>query len=823
MRGPAGGHDASVPEASRPPRSFPSAAALGLLAAAVVVLPLLRGGVGLVAEALALTVTGLAAGFTLWRSREVPWCALALGGVVLVVGLQLVPLPPAAHALSPGAQAVFRLSLEPLGAYPAWRPLTLDVPATSRELGKAVACLAAFVAAWSYAETRRRRSRLVEALGFSAAVVSVAVLGAGLLGWQPFLAGRVPFVNPNHLAGFLDLTAFVALGLAVRSHGQDRLVWGLTFAAASAVLFASLSRGGIVAYFVGLTIFAVLFLTRRREVPVRRRVAALAAFNGAGLCAAAYLALGPVEQELQTLASVTAQDAKIGLWPAGVRMIRDFPLVGVGRGAFASVFPAYKPDPTVLTFTHLENETLQPLIDLGLPGGLLLIGALGLLWLRAAVRKDLSAVEMGLVAGVAALLAHEQFDFSLELLGVAIPLSVSLGLLARGARVVRVPRWLARAALAVLLLGGAAGLGAAARLEADPATPIAEAPPERALELAKRAAVLRPGDYLPHAAAGARLWAAERCGEALPWLARATAFAPGVPEPHLYAARCLADRAPALARTEYRIAFVLGHPVLEEATERWTELDHLGELVPETGDGLLALGAQLLSRRPAEARQVFARAWEEYGERRALVPLGRAALATGERELALALARRVVEESPQDEDGHRLAAESLVALGQPAEARAALERGVGAVPGSPTLLSMLAARLVSERRYSEARRVAESMPVRTGAELAHREQLVAGALAAQGRLLEALEHAHVAAAALPESPGPLLQVAHLASDAGLYAEAIAALERAAALPGAASGAYADRLAAIRAKLADQEARRRDALLLPGAPSLPEED
>ncbi|HYD42337.1 MAG TPA: O-antigen ligase family protein [Anaeromyxobacter sp.] len=803
-----------MPEASRPPRSLPSTVGLALLAVAVVALPLLRGGVGLGAEGLALCVTGLAAGFTLWRSGEVPRCALALAAAVLLIALQLVPLAPAVHALLPGTEAVFRLSLEPLGEYPGWRPLTLDVPATARELAKAAAYLAAFVAAWTYAETRRRRGRLFAALGLSAAAVSVAALGAGLLGAQPFLAGRFPFVNPNHLAGFLDLGAFVALGLAVRSHGQHRLLWGLVFAGASAALFASLSRGGVAAYLVGLTIFAVLFLSRRRGVPVRRRAAVLAAAAGAGLSAAAYLALGPVARELQTLTAAPGQEAKLGLWPAAFRMIRDFPLLGIGRGSFATVFPAYEPDPTVLTFTHLENETLQPLVDLGLPGGLLLVGVLGLVWLRAAVRTDLSAAEMGLVAGVAALFAHEQFDFSVELPGVAIPLAVSLGLLARGARVVRAPPWLTRAAIVALLVAATAGLAAGARLGAEVEPSISDAPTERALALATRAAVLRPGDYLPHAAAGARLWAAERCGEALPWLSRAAALAPGVPEPHLYAARCLAERAPSLARTEYRTAFVLGLPVLDEATQRWTALEEVLELVPETGDGLLALASQLAVREPALARQVLARAWEEYGDRRALVPLGSAALASGDREAALDLARRVLDASPLDEDGHRLAAESLLALGRPDEARAALERAVGAVPGSTMLLRMLAGRLVAERRYSEARRVAETMPVRTASDLAQREQLVAGALAAQGRLPEALQHAEAAAAALPDSPAPLLQLAQLASQAGLHAEALAALERAAALPGAAPGAYAAQLAAVRAKLAERDARRRDALLAP---------
>lgn len=820
--GPGRRHHAAVLEATRPPRSLSSAAALVLLAVLILVLPMLRGGVGFAQESLALLLSVTTALLALWRSREVPWTALAMVAVVLVIGAQLVPLPPQVHALSPGAETVFNVSLRQLGEYPAIRPLALDIPATARELGKAVACLSVFLAAWSYSETRQRRSRLLDALGLSAAVVAIAVLGAGVLGYQPFLAARFPFVNPNHLAGFLDLVGFVALGLAVRTHGQDRLVWGVVFAASSAVLFATLSRGGIAAYFVGLAIFAVLFLGRQGEAPAHRRVAVLAGVTAIGLGAAMYLALGPLEEELQTL-KTASQEAKIAQWPAGMRMIRDFPVLGIGRGAFSTVFPAYKTDTSVLTFTHLENEPLQVLIDLGVPGGLLLVGLVGLVWVRAARRHDLSPAEIGLLAGTGALLSHDVFDFSLEVLGVALPFSAALGLLSRGSRVKAVRPWISRAGLATLGVVGAAGLGTAAVLDhTDPALSIAAAPPELATRRGVEAVLLRPGDYLPHAAVGARLAAARRCGDAMPWLARAVALAPGIPEPHVYAARCLVRVAPVMARAEYRLAYVLGRvEVLSEAAPLWTA-EELREVVPDTSDGLMALGDELArGRRFEEARQVFQRVLDEYEEPGAVLPLARLALNTGDEEGALTLARRRIREAPLDENGYAIAAQALLGLGDAADAHAVLQRGIEMVPNAPHLLGILATRLVAERRFSEARRTAELIPARTSVEVAIKEQLVATALAAHGRLPEAIEHAQSAAAAAPEDPGPLLQLAQLASEAGRYTDAVAALERASALPGAAPGAYADRLLVVRAKLEAQQQRQQESVLLPGASSLPE--
>ncbi len=777
-----------------PRRSTASTAGAALLGLLVVAAPLARGGVDWPVQ---LCLAALAALALLLLSRGSERAPLLSVPLLLVLGwsaLQVVPWP--------GGEAISH-----------------DPPASGRELGGAVAALLAFMAGWAVAGTRRRRELVLVAFGGSGLTVALVVLGAALLGLGPLLEPKFPFVNPNQLAGLLCLTAFPVLGLALRRTGQARLLWLMGFVLVVVTLFLSLSRGGIGAFFGGAAVF-LLLSTRRAaapgEPPHPWRWAAMAGLTAA-LGAVAYLALEPVVRELSTLRTAR-DDLKLELWRPALTMVREHPLGGIGRGAFLTVFPGLKTDPAAATFTHLENEWLQPLIDLGLPLGLLLVGTLGLVWLAAARRRDLSPVEVGLLAGTAALAAQNLVDFSLEFSGAGVPFMVALGLLTRGEWPLRLRwRWLAVGVVAAL---GAAGAGAlfwvAHPTEAE-ALAVVEAPSAaEAAVLAAEALRWHRADYLPAAAVGAR-WVLEgRCAPAMPWLTRAMTLNPTAAEPHQYAARCLAAAGQgALARREYRLALLYGSPTaLPEAAERFGAVEELLQVVPDTGDGLLGLGYLLLARqRPADAALVFRRMLDGALEARALVPLAGALLSAGELEEALLVAERRTAETPLDPEGWRLRAAVLTAEGYDEEAGAALEQGLGFSPGSPALVTALVYRSLSARRPAEAKRLAEGMSARTPTEQAQRQLLVAAAFSAQGRFGEAVERARSAVTALPDSAGHWMALAAYCQQAGRIDDALAAVERAASLPGQQREAYQARLDELAAARAAQSQRRMSDQLL----------
>src|SRR5574341_1004259 len=124
------------------PRSLRKTTAVVLLIGAVAIGALRYGGVE-PAVAAAIASAAIAALVLSWPrglprrgdrrrgepdSAELPLPLLPLGlaCATVVVGLQLVPLPPwLLHRLSPAAAALFAETLAPVGRWPSWRPVTL--------------------------------------------------------------------------------------------------------------------------------------------------------------------------------------------------------------------------------------------------------------------------------------------------------------------------------------------------------------------------------------------------------------------------------------------------------------------------------------------------------------------------------------------------------------------------------------------------------------------------------------------------------------------------------------------------------------------------
>ena len=776
----------------RPTPSRTHAAAALLVAGLVLAAPLARGGVDEWAVGAALAVATCAA---VLAAPRLPLPALLLTPPLLTVAVQAL-----------------------LGIW--GRSPSLDPPAAGRALAGDVAVLLTLAVAASVAGSRRRRERLVAAVAAAGAVVAVVVLARALLGLSPFLEPRFPFVNPNHLAGFSALTGFVALGLALRSHGQARLAWLLGFVISGSMVFLSLSRGGLGAFFLGTALF-VAFALCRGDVAAPARGMHARWLGGAAIAAilgiAAFLALDPLLGELATMRRL-GEDAKLSLWRPALQLAADHPWLGAGRGAFGVAFPAYKIDPGQVTFTHAENSWLEPLVDVGFGPGLLVLVAWALPWLRVARRRDLSWPEIGLLAGTGAVAGQNVVDFSFETLGVAIPFAAAIGLLWRDGWSWEPSN---RVRSAIFGFAGAAGAAGLALWLAHPtdvdAAKVAAARDAATADAAAREALRwHPGDWLPTATAGGRWVHAGRCGPAMPWLVEAMRRNPTQPEPHLHVARCLASAGQdAVARREYRLAFLFGRgDALAEAAGWWADVESLRAIVPDSGDGLLALGALLVERnRPEDAAAVFRAALEEHLDGRALLPLASALAATGDLDGALALARRRELESPLDPQGWRTAAGVLARQGRASDAVHEIEQGLARVPGSPPLVEVLVQHSFREHRFAEGKRLAEGMAARSRSELVQRELLVAEALEAQGRLGEAIDRARTASGYLPESTGPLDVLSRYCEQAGRYDDAIAVARRGAALAGAGRQPWIERVARLEAaKAAAADRRGREALL-----------
>ena len=660
-----------------------------------------------------------------WRASPHPWSltASALVAVAAFTALQCLPLPGALlKLLSPETARLYAFSLAGLPGEHAAHPLSLDPAATGREFAKALAYAAAFVATLALGASRSTRRRLAFALslsGFAVAAIGYAhkLLGLDQLFGAALYSSATPrfvttFGDSNNAAGLFILCAPLALAFALRtSNWTARALWGSVYAFTGAAVFLTLSRGGAAAFLFSQLAFAGLWAWQRQRAATGalgpraaaaargQIVAVLVALAGV-LAMAAYLALGPLLDRASTLRDPNS-DQKLTGFVQSLPLLRDYPLFGIGRGAFATVGARY------LTFAretaeYVEDEPLQTVIDFGLPFGLALLGWFLFQLGRAGLRLQTSPLACGLWAGLFGLGLANTVDFSLELGGVALPATVAFALLlsedsAERGRVVP-----ARAVLAALAFSVPLAFWALARSDPDWRTETnqfaALAPRWKGAAAASAAdPVLRrhPASFVvPLAVAGSYL-GEHAPARALSWLNRAMYLKPNLELTHLEAAAALAQLGhPAQALLEARTYDELTHgntQALAVVAHYLPRTQSLLAGVPDTAGGLLSLAEFLAQRGQIDsaleaAAQGVARDPADPALLRRHVALLLSAKRLPE---ALAEAQKAVALAPTDPAGYRALANVQIAAGTPAPARQTLEEGLRRHPGDDDLVFAL--------------------------------------------------------------------------------------------------------------------------------------
>ncbi len=107
--------------------------------------------------------------------------------------------------------------------------------------------------------------------------------------------------------------------------------------------------------------------------------------------------------------------------------MRDFPVFGVGRGAFESAFPFYKLTADNIVYANPESIVAQWISEWGLPIGLL--GFASLLWMLRPSQLGIgrSSLTSAAAIGVGALVVQNFVDFSLELFAPMLAATILLG------------------------------------------------------------------------------------------------------------------------------------------------------------------------------------------------------------------------------------------------------------------------------------------------------------------------------------------------------------------------------------------------------------
>lgn len=334
---------------------------------------------------------------TLRRYRFAYGMAAAIVGLVLV---QLIPLPPAVWALSPGRGLITQIDAA-AGLGPVWRPISLVPSATWNALFALIPPLAALVLASQLdGQGRWRIAMLLIAIGLSSAVLAVLQLGGDPSG--PLYFYRVTnravglFANRNHQAIFLaSLFPLLAVfASAARSSAIDARLRTAVALAIGAVLLPLLlvtgSRNGMAMMVIGFASVPFLYTMpgggARQDGGRRHILRAAVALVILALVLLTVL-LGRAVAIDRIVETSTADDARFRAWgPMLSTAMTYFPLGG-GFGAFADLFKIDEPSNLLASsmFFHAHNDWLELLITGGLPA-LLLVGVAAVAFFRMALR-----------------------------------------------------------------------------------------------------------------------------------------------------------------------------------------------------------------------------------------------------------------------------------------------------------------------------------------------------------------------------------------------------------------------------------------------------
>lgn len=375
------------------------------------------------------------------------WAILVLG-VWLTVGLlQLVPLPVGwLQVISPAAAAHWLDNALAWGTpLPAAAPASLDPNASLQMWRLGVALTVLWLLLLVLVRSRRRLRLLAWTLVLAA--LAQAML-AGLLALRGtawlFIEGNHrahgTFANPNHLAGYLEMSIALGLGLLIadlsesaadvgwrrRLRGWVKTLLGrktqlrIYLSVLVVTLVLTASRMGNTAFFASLGVAAAVGLVAYRSSPRPVLILLISLLAVDILILGSWFGLDRLRERLEQ--TVITQDARYEVGTHAADYLADYPLLGSGGGSFSAVYPIYRePDSAPMHFAHADNDLLEFQLEYGFLGTipLALFLALSLFAAIRVLRERSDPLCRGMalasLMGVTAILIHSAADANLHI------------------------------------------------------------------------------------------------------------------------------------------------------------------------------------------------------------------------------------------------------------------------------------------------------------------------------------------------------------------------------------------------------------------------
>lgn len=320
---------------------------------------------------------------------------LFLGAAVLLVALQLVPLPPGIWTQLPGREIFMEAARISTEAQP-WRPISVSPSATMNSLHSLVVPLAVLLLASKLSLNQNFRTALAMLAMVALSALLAILQFTGVNFDNPFVndigLNSGTFANRNHLALFVACGSVFAFALVSSSHLSGRNISPLLLALVPLFLLAAIASGSRMGIVLGLLAIVFGFAIAWREIVhiklsgsplfTEERLTSLpivaASIAGLVLMVAATVVVGRAEAVDRLFSLEPGEDLRAQIIPMSAELAWFYWPFGSGIGAFDPVFRISEPTSLLqpLYVNHAHSDWVEVILDGGMGAVILAVAAL---------------------------------------------------------------------------------------------------------------------------------------------------------------------------------------------------------------------------------------------------------------------------------------------------------------------------------------------------------------------------------------------------------------------------------------------------------------
>jgi O-antigen ligase/tetratricopeptide (TPR) repeat protein len=290
------------------------------------------------------------------------------------------------------------------------------------------------------ADQIKRLLKVIAVTGGLVGLLAIAqdIFGNGKIYWFISAYGNArsgSFVNHNHFGQFMNLSIGAALGYVLVKLREDfagkevdlakvmdyvvsplaKPLWFfvIIMAIGAAAVFVSLTRGGMVSMVVAGSVICLLFV---KQSHLRSRGWVMAVMALLAFTCILLVGFDAVYDRLATLRTLEGYEYRWQSIKDLSASFAKFPLFGTGLGTHAVVYPMFQNIPTTLLFTHVENEYIELIEEMGVLGfaALLFLGVIIIISFIKVIQSEklpIHSAVYGLGFGLLAILIQSLSDY----------------------------------------------------------------------------------------------------------------------------------------------------------------------------------------------------------------------------------------------------------------------------------------------------------------------------------------------------------------------------------------------------------------------------